>query len=300
MSVLSSLIGVFVGDAEAEKIVPPTGFTVRLTVFTAGAMAFLTVFALALSLAAGRLAERWGDELSNSATLRISAPEGQLAAQTEAALQVLQTTSGVESARALTLQEQQDLLTPWFGADLPLASLPLPQIIEITQARGGFDAAGLRLRLAGEVPGASLDDHAGWRGPLVSAAGALRRLGLLSLLLIAGATGAMITLAANAALAANAQVIAVMRLVGARDDYIASAFVRRFTMRALMGAAVGTLAGAIGLLLMPSASEAGGFLTGLGLQGAQWLLIFVIPIAAAGVAFVATRLAARNTLKGLT
>jgi cell division transport system permease protein len=54
---------------------------------------------------------------------------------------------------------------------------------------------------------------------------------------------AMITLAANAALAANAQVIGVLRLVGARDTYIARAFVRRFTLRALTGAAAGAAGG---------------------------------------------------------
>lgn len=31
-------------------MVPPSGFTARLTLFVSGAMAFLTVFALALSL----------------------------------------------------------------------------------------------------------------------------------------------------------------------------------------------------------------------------------------------------------
>ena len=50
---------------------------------------------------------------------------------------------------------------------------------------------------------------------------------------------AMITLAARAALAANAEVIRVLRLVGAKDSYIARAFVRRFTLRTLAGAAVG-------------------------------------------------------------
>ena len=39
-------------------------------------MAFLAVFALALSLATARLADRWGDALARSSTLRISAPEG--------------------------------------------------------------------------------------------------------------------------------------------------------------------------------------------------------------------------------
>lgn len=300
MSALRSVIDFAIGDAQAEKAVPPTGFTVRLTVFSAAAMAFLVVFALALSLAAGRLADRWGDELARSATVRISAPVEQMAAQTEAALNVLSTTEGVENARALSIDEQRDLLAPWFGSELPLDALPLPQMIEVIETEQGFDGDGLRLRLSGEVPGAVLDNHARWRAPLVSAASSLRMLGWISIILIALATGAMITLAANAALAANAQVIAVMRLVGARDSYIAQAFMRRFTLRALTGAAVGTVLGAIALLFLPSASEEGGFLTGLGLQGGHWLLLLLIPILAAAVAFLATRLAARNTLRSLT
>ena len=300
MSALRSVIDFAIGDAQAEKAVPPTGFTVRLTVFSAAAMAFLVVFALALSLAAGRLADRWGDELARSATVRISAPVEQMAAQTEAALNVLSTTEGVENARALSIDEQRDLLAPWFGSELPLDALPLPQMIEVIETAQGFDGDGLRLRLSGEVPGAVLDNHARWRAPLVSAASSLRMLGWISIILIALATGAMITLAANAALAANAQVIAVMRLVGARDSYIAQAFMRRFTLRALTGAAVGSVLGAVALLFLPSASEEGGFLTGLGLQGGHWLLLLLIPILAAAVAFLATRLAARNTLRSLT
>lgn len=299
MSLFQSLISFAVGDAQAERAVPPTGFTVRLTVFSAASMAFLVVFALALSLAAGRLATRWGDDLARSATVRISAPQDQIAAQTEAALNVLRTTAGVEEARALELDEQRALLEPWFGADMPLESLPLPQIIEVVETRQGFDAAGLRLRLSGEVPGAVLDDHAKWRAPLVDAAGALRRLAWVSIILIGVAMGAMITLAANAALAANAQVIAVMRLVGARDSYIAQAFVRRFTLRALAGATVGTAIGALAMMLLPRASVEGGFLTGLGYQGLHWALLVLIPVAAAVVAFAATRLAARNTLRSL-
>ena len=252
MSALRSVLDFAIGDAQAERAVPPTGFTVRLTVFSAAAMAFLVVFALALSLASGRLANRWSDELARSATVRISAPLEQMSAQTEAALNVLRTTEGVDSARALSLDEQRELLAPWFGPELPLDALPLPQMIEVIETADGFDGDGLRLRLSGEVPGAVLDNHARWRAPLVAAAGSLRTLGWLSILLIALATGAMITLAANAALAANAQVIAVMRLVGARDAYIAQAFVRRFTLRALTGAAVGTVLGAVGLAFLPS------------------------------------------------
>lgn len=289
-----------VGDQQADRMVPPTGFTARLTLFAAGAMAFLTVFALALSLATGRLADRWSDELARASTLRISAPMDQRAAQTEAALRLLQTTPGVASARALDEAEQRALLEPWFGPDLPLETLPIPQLIEVIESPEGFDATGLRLRLAAEVPGAVLDDHTRWRRPLVSAADRLRLLGWVSIALIGATTAAMITMAAQAALAANAQVIAVLRLVGARDVYIAGAFVRRFTLRSLIGSAIGTVLGMIAVLLLPSAQAEAGFLTGLGFQGWHWIWPLVIPPLGGAVAFAATRHAAHRTLRELT
>lgn len=297
---LTELAQILTGDAQADRVVPPTGYTAWLTLFTAGAMAFLAVFALALSLASGRLADRWGAELAQSSTVRISAPSDQVAVQTQAALRVLETTPGVASARALTQDEQKALLAPWFGPDLPLESLPIPQLIEVIEDSRGFDADGLRLRLSAEAPGAVLDDHTRWRKPLIAAASRLRTLGLVSILLIMAATAAMITLAANAALAANEQVIRVMRLVGARDIYIARAFVRRFAVRALTGAGLGTLAGMIAIALLPRASTAGGFLTGLGFQGLHWALPLAIPPLAAIVAFWATRAAALRTLRGIT
>lgn len=293
----SKLMQMLVGDPQAERAVPPSGFTAQLTFLTAAAMAFLAVFALALSLATGRLADRWASELAQTSTLRISTPQGQMAAQTRAALNVLQTTPGIASARVLSADEQRALLAPWFGPDLPVENLPIPQLIEIVENDDGYDAIGLRARLQAEVPGAILDDHSRWQAPLVSAANRLRLLGLASMLVILGAVAAMITLAAHAALAANVQVIKVMRLVGARDLYIARAFVRRFTLRALWGGALGAAIGMIAVALLPQTDVAGGFLTGLGFQGWHWLWPFFIPILTAIVAFLATRTAALRALK---
>lgn len=300
MSVRQALrraVALVLGDPQAARAVPPTGHTARLTLLSAAAMAFLAVFALALSMASGRVADRWSDELARTATLRISAPQGQIAAQTRAAITVLETTPGVAQARALSPEDQRALLEPWFGPDLPVERLPIPQLIEIIEDGDGFDPAGLRARLQAEVPGAVLDDHTRWRRPLTRAAGRLRALGWFSIGLIGLATAAMITLAATAALAANAQVIRVMRLVGARDGYIAAAFVHRFTLRSLIGAAAGTALGMVAIALLPSGGDQSGFLTGIGFAGAGWLWPLIIPVLAALVAFLATRAAAKSTLE---
>ncbi len=284
-------------DARSDRVVPPSGHTAWLTTFTAAAMTFLCVFAMALSLASGRLASRWSDALARTSTIRLSAPPGQMEAQTAAILALLAATPGVEAAHALSDAENRALLEPWFGPELPVEELPLPRLIEVTEADPGFDAEGLRLRLSAEAPGAVLDDHARWRRPLAEAAGKLRLLGLLSILLIGTAMAARVTLAASASLEAIAQVVRVLRLVGARDQFIARAFVRRFTLRAFSGAVLGALAGLMGVLALPRADSAGAFLTGLGFTGWGWLLPFVLPPLAGLVAFFSTRYAAIRKLR---
>ena len=283
-------------SAVGNRIVPPTGFTAQLTVFSAGAMAFLAVFALALALATGRLAERWSHELASSVTVRVSASDADQDARVQAAMAVLDTTPGIGKARQLSDDQVADLLTPWFGPDMPVDALPVPALIDVPISGFDFDSEGLRLRLEAEVPGAVLDDHTQWRRPLVSAARWLKTLGVISLVLITAASASMITLAAKAALSANGQVIRVLRLIGARDITIATAFVRRFTQRAAIGAAGGTLAGMIAIALLPNMDAAGGFLTGLGFHGWGWLLPLLIPVIAAAVGFFATRWAALKML----
>ncbi len=295
---LKGALDLIVGDPQADRAVPPTGITARLTVFVAGAMAFLAVFALALSLTAGRVADRWANELAQAATLRLpaDAPDTDI----ELALNILSTTPGIADARALTNAEQQALLSPWFGPDLALETLPVPRLIEVIADDDGYDDAGLRARLTAELPQAKLDDHGRWRAPLIAAASRLRLIGWLVIGLIGAAMAAMIALAAQASLAANAQVIRVLRLVGARDIYIARAFVRRFTLRTGVGAIGGVLLGIAVLQLLPGGDGTGGFLANMGFEGAGWLWPLVIPLLAAIVAFVATRAAALARLKEQT
>ncbi len=299
-ALLSAIVALFVGDLHRDRVVPASGYTSTLTSLTAAAMAFLVVFALSLSLASYRLAQDWSAALEQSATLRVSAPAEQMDAQVARAIEILEATPGVSVARALTIDEQADLLAPWLGVDVPFDQLPLPRLIEITQTPDGFDPQGLRLRLSGELPSAVLDDHVRWRRPLVQAANWLTLLGVIAIGLIGLTSGAMIILATRAALAANAQVIAVLRLIGATDAYIEAAFVRRFAFRTFAGAVVGTVIGAGVVALFPGDNSQAAILTGLRLSGAEWMWLVLIPPILSSVAFSATRYAANRVLKGLT
>ena len=290
------MLAVLFGDPASDRVVPSTGTAARLTIFASAAMAFLAVFALALSLAAGRVAARWSEDLARSSTIRVAAPLAEMDAQVDAVLAALAQTPGVASARALSLEEQRDLLAPWFGSDMPLEFLPLPRITDVTETAEGYDVEGLRLRLEAEAPDAVLDNHDTWRRALISAAGRLRMMGYLALALIFAATVAMVSLAA---LAANVQVIRVLRLVGARDAYIAGAFVRRFALRSLIGGGCGAALGIGALLVFPNQASAQSFMVGLSFSGLEWLLPLIIPVMIAFVSFQATKAAAFRTLRGM-
>ena len=284
------------GDISAEKVVPPTGLTAFLTTASAAAMGFLAVFVLALSMTAGRQASGWEDALADTATVRISAPAESIEAQAEAVEAILAQTPGVGATRRLSAEEQAEILAPWFGPDLPLDSLRLPVLIEVNIDGNGPDVSGLAQRFAAEAPGAVYDDHGRWREPMVRAAQSLRRLALTALLLIACVTAVTVALAASASLAANGQVIDVLRLIGAEDAYITRAFVRRFTLRALIGGAIGTFLGLVAVALVPNVSTSN-IGVDVGFDGIEWLWPLLVPLAAGGLAFTATRLAAARRLK---
>lgn len=297
---MKALLELMLGDPQADRAVPQTGTTVRLTVFVAAVMAFLAVITLAVSLTTNRVASMWAADLAQSSTLRLPADPATADALLLSALDVLETTPGVTHVRALSQDEQLALLEPWFGPDLPLDALPVPQLIEIVTDEDEYDAEGLRARLAAQVPGAILDDHTAWRAPLLDAAYRVRLIGWSVIVLIGATVAAMITMAAQAALAANQRIIAVLRLVGAKDAYIARAFVRRFTLRAGGGALVGTLVGVVVVSLMPQGDATSSLLLGVGFEGAEWVWPLLIPVLAAIVAFFATRAAAFRRLREQT
>jgi cell division transport system permease protein len=288
-------------DTPDLRIVPPSGAAARLTVGTAAAVTFLAVLAVAIAIVAGRIAERWETGLAGTATVRISAPPDQMAEQVRGAIRVLETTPGVTLVRELTPEDRQALLAPWVGADLPLDALPLPAILDVVEGVGQVDAQGLRLRLAAEVPGAVYDDHARWREPLARTARGVRVAGLAGLALIGAVGAALVGLATHGALAENLPVIRTLRLIGARDAFIARSFVRRITLRAATGAAAGALAGIAALVLVPGWGAGSGsgpeLLRGIGLTGADWLWPVAVPVIAAGVAFGTARLTAFRLLR---
>ena len=178
--------------------------------FLAAVLAFLAVLALALLLAAGRLSASWQGELAGTATLQIFGPEAQIEEQARAALEVLRTTPGVRSVRMVDLAEQERLLEPWLGPDVPVESLPLPLMVDVETSIGRA-----RPRRAGGAA-AGRGARGGLRRPrrLAGAADRHRRAGAAVRDRLPRArravAGGPVGLAARAELAANGGAIATL------------------------------------------------------------------------------------------
>ena len=280
------------------SILPRSGWTAPLVTFTTCAMAFLTVLALAASMAANNLADAWRADLAGVATVRFSAAEEEKGDKLRAVLEVLRTTPGISQVRVLSDAEQAALIAPWLGEGTDLAGLPAPQLIDVTLEGGGPDADALQQRLDLTVSGVVYDDHAAWRGPLTSAARALEWLALAAALLVLATAGAVVAFAARATLAANRHVIQTVRLVGAEDAFIAGAFIAGLVRRAAVSGLIGAAVGCVILALMPrldAAQDAAGVALGPGWLG--WVLLLLgVPMALTLITWLASRTSVRVTL----
>ncbi len=285
------------GNAEAARVVPPRGISAWLITFTAAAMTFLGVLALAFSFTANRVADTWAAELASSLTIRVAAPIAQMKVQTEATLSVLNSTPGITSARVVSNSEQAELLEPWLGTGIDMERFSLPTLIAVEETTEGPDRDGLALRLKAEAPGAEIDDHGRWRAPMIRAAERVRNIGGLVLFLVFAAVIAVVLLAVQAAVVSNAANISTLRLIGARDTFIVRAFVRRITLRALLGALIGAAIGA--LLLMFQGSDPD-FSASLGFEDSEWIAAAALVPVVGIITFTATRISAFMALRKLS
>lgn len=286
--------------SETPRILPSSGWSAILTTLVAGSMAFLAVLTLAAAMSANRLAAEWRADLAGVATVRVSAPIEEMEDKLNAVLEILRTTPGISEIKVLSDDEQAALLAPWLGIGTDLSELPAPRLIDIALDGEGPDPIALQKRIDLTVTDVRYDDHGAWRAPLASAARALERLALGATVLVLLTAGVMVAFAARATLAANTNVIATVRLMGAEERFIAGAFVRSLVRRAALGALAGSLIASASLLALPSIEADPALGAALSPDTTGWLILILgLPVLSGLVAWIAARTAVRLALSRL-
>jgi cell division transport system permease protein len=274
---------------------------VRAMVWIIAIMLFLTVLGAALGLATRNAAGALENQLVGRATVQIMAADpARREAEAGRALATLRQLPAVRSAAVVNREELAALLQPWLGDDGADPELPLPAMIDLELVDDTpATLARARAALQSAAPSARIDAHEAWMAPVAGFLNLVVSIAAVLVLLLAGATAAVVMLAARAGLDAHRQTIEVMHMLGSTDLQVARLFQRRIARDAAIGAAIGSLA-AIGMLLLVSGEAAGlgsQLLGGATLGISGWAILAMLPIAFVLLAALAARFAITRALE---
>ena len=265
--------------------------------FVVCALCFLAAFSGLVSRAAYAAAGAWTSEVAGQITVRVRGSD----ADTARAVEVVKSSVGITSARAMTRDEAEALLRPWLGAAGVPANLPLPHLI----AAEGEPGSGADVAAALSKTGidATVDDHAAWAS---DARRATDTIGLVALSAVAllGATGvAVIAFATHATLLARKDIVELLHLTGAKDDFIAGLFERRFLMLGVQAGALGALfafgAAAFILFAVRQAEGQAWLLPQLSLSLADGLILGLSPLIAGAASMFAAKVTVMRSLSDM-
>jgi cell division transport system permease protein len=269
-------------------------------------MVFLSAVALAAAFTLTSLVGRWDTDVSGTLTVEVAAANGpadEAEAKTrqavDRALAILRATPGVRDAQALSRDKLATLLEPWLGDPDLLKDLPLPAMIDVSvDPEGRPDLAALNRRLTAEVPGVTLDDHRVWLARLIELGRTIAWTAIGIVALVGLVTAATVIYATRTGMAVHRDVIEVLHLIGATDDYIA----RQFAARAFALAFKGGIAGLIltlpvlAAVIVETRRIEGGFLSDLYFPLLGWVACALLPLVAALISMATARLTVHGTL----
>ena len=278
---------------KAERGLLPEGRMAGPMPWVIAIMMFLTVLAAAAGLGLGGAAARLDDQIGNRVTVQIvEANPDRRRAQAEAAAAAIAELPGVLSVRPVPEAEVQALLEPWIGP-AGLEDIPVPALIDADLTPEAHrDLSRLRAAVAAAAPAARVDDNAQWLAPLAELIGALQWLAVGLVLLMVGATGATVVLAARAALDTHRVTIEILHLMGATDVQVARLFQRRIALDALFGGLVGfILAGLVLIGIGDRVGALGSDLLGsAALPPRAWGVLVALPVFGVVLAMLVARL----------
>lgn len=280
-----------------ERRLLDEGSRTRAMTWIMAIMLFLTVLAGALGLGMFAATGQLDRELSGRLTVQIVEPVASLRdAQAAAMVKELGRLPTVSRVREVDRAHLAELLRPWLGDAGLDPDLPMPAMIDV-EVRGS-DMAAVEQAARRIAPGARVDRHAQWLSPVRSFMSTMSWLAVSLMLLIAGATAAVVLLAARAGLDTHRDTIEVLHMLGSTDVQIARLFQRRIAFDALLGGLAGTVAAlALVWFLQARLSAIGSeMLGGVALQRQDWFLLLLLPLSFALLATVAARVAVLRNL----
>lgn len=224
------------------SIVPSHSVAGRTLMLLVAIMTFLSCVTFGGVMLVQKSAIAWSSDVGREVTIQIRPVEGELMdANLRLAESIAEATPGVASARALTIEESEELLKPWLGEGLDLTELNIPRLIIVKLSDPNKADIPRLQREISAVSGATLDTHAAWRQQLNTMAGTIVISGVMVLSLIVAATVLAVVFATRGTMASNRDIVDVLHFIGASNRFVAGEFQGRFLMIGFRGGLVGAL-----------------------------------------------------------
>ncbi|WP_334130391.1 cell division protein FtsX [Sneathiella sp.] len=207
------------------------------------AMIFLAALAIGGLFSLNNAIGSWSQTLTGNLTVEIAHDSAaDLDRKVADAVALLEATPGVASVRAIEQAETLKLLEPFLGRNASLGDLPIPRLIEVIIAPdSAVNLAALSEKLSEAVPGARLDIHRPWLDKMVLLGRSVQFLAGGIMLLIGAVTVIIVIFAVRTGLVMHSEVIQVLHLIGARDNYIAEQFQNYFARLSFLGSLPGLI-----------------------------------------------------------
>ncbi len=272
-------------------------------------MVWLAMVALAVVLLLSSFSDQWRRNYTGTLTIQIPLATDGTTMQNElrlnSALHLLQNTPGITSAKAVSMKRISEILSPWLGGGIvsEALSLPIPRLIEVKFIPNrSLNVKALRQKLSQRVEGALLDDHRIWLDKLITLAGAIEAVAFSILLLISVAATTTVIFATRTSLVIHHDLIELLHIMGAHNDYVASQFHRHAMYLSVKGGIVGVIFAIATLYTLGSMwSDIGLFLLPqLALNLWQWSCILSIPLVVVAITALTARITVLRVLGHLT
>lgn len=265
---------------------------------------FLFTLALAGQILIRKASDSWSDGISGSMTVQIKPSENELSQDEEQlrlnkVIRFFEQQSFVAKVSVVSNNQMKQLMSPWLGQNIELETLPLPKLIDVRLKVGDNpDFEALTQNLAEIEPYASIDNHRVWLSRLLAFAGALRLLAFTVLILVLLSSAFSIFYATQSSLSMHRQIIEILHIIGATDDYIARQYARRSFWIGLISGVIGLVFGVVALYAIGRiASDLdAGILATPSLQLGDWLIITSLPLWAAVLSMITAYGTVKNVL----
>lgn len=276
----------------------------KLLPWIIGVMVYLAVLIFAGALMLAETASRWDSELTHGLTVQVPPGEGDAPAALDekvaAAEKVLRDMAGVAEVKAVPADVTAAALEPWLGSAAEMKDLPIPRVIEVQLDDGAnVDADALLAALDAVAPGVVVDNHDFWRNQIVTLVGGFETLATVTICLIGFTAMAAVIFATRSSVAIQRDVIEVLHLIGATDDYVAHEFQRQAFRFSLGGSVLGTVCALATMFLMGqlAANLDTALMPDLSLDIWQAILLWTVPLLATLIATVTARRTVLNALR---